>query len=185
MSAFTTQDRVTDTVALLQSWDAPSTHRTLRGEYLAFLDAHGPAALDRDGGPAHLTGSCYVFTPTLDHVLLCFHKKGQFWVQVGGHIEASDISVVTAALREAREESGLADLAVVDGVMDLDRHDLSSAFGRCNTHWDVGVAAFSPHVRPQVSDESERVAWFPIDALPEHTAPSVPERVATIVAQLR
>lgn len=185
MSAFIAQDRVTDTVALLQLWDAPVTHRTLCGEYLAFLDAHGPDALSRAGGPAHLTGSCYIFTPVLDHVLLCFHRKGQFWVQVGGHIESSDSSVVAAALREAREESGLADLAVVDGVLDLDRHDLSSAFGRCSTHWDVGVVALSPHVQPKVSDESEQVAWFPIGSLPENTAPSVPQRVATMVSQLR
>lgn len=157
----------------------------MRDEYVAFLHDRGGTALDRDGGPEHLTAGCFIFTPDLGHVLLCFHRKGQFWVQVGGHIDAADGDVVTAALREAREESGLGDLAVVDGVLDLDRHHLGAAFGRCQTHWDVGFAALSPLASPQVSDESEQVAWFPVDALPEPMANSVAKRVAVILGQLR
>ncbi len=136
---------------------------------MRFLQDRGIVALDRDGDPQHLTASCLIFTPTLTHVLLCFHKKGQFWVQVGGHIDATDDDdLVAAAMREAQEESGLTDLTVIDGVLDLDRHDLGAAFGRCRIHWDVGVAALSPLASPRVSEESERVQWFPVDALPPH-----------------
>ena len=176
--------RVADAISRLRAWDAPSSLVSARDDYVTFLLDRGAAALDRDGGPIHLTASCFIFTPTLTHVLLCFHKKGQFWVQVGGHIDATDDDLVVSALREAREESGLTDVTAIDSVFDLDRHDLAAAFGRCRTHWDVGVAAISPFVPPQVSDESEQVAWFPVDALPEPMAGSMSRRIAVMLEQL-
>lgn len=163
----------------------PPILRGLRDEYMTFLQDRGEAALERHGRPQHLTASCFIFTPELTHVLLCFHRKGQFWVQVGGHIDASDTSLVGAALREAHEESGLDDLTLIEGVVDLDRHDLGSAFGPCRTHWDVGVVAFSPLTQPQVSEESEQVQWFPVDALPSHMAGAVSQRITVMLDQLR
>ena len=176
--------KVIDAISRLRAWDAPSSLVSVRNEYVTFLFDRGAAALERAGGPVHLTASCFIFDPTLTHVLLCFHKKGQFWVQVGGHIDATDDDVVGAALREAREESGLTDVTAIDNVFDLDRHDLAGAFGRCRTHWDVGIAALSPLVPPQVSEESEQVAWFPVDALPHPMAGSMSGRIAAILTQL-
>lgn len=138
-----------------------------REEYLRFLNAAGDAALRRDGGPGHVTGSCFVFSPAFDRVLLCFHRKGQFWVQFGGHIELEDASVADAAQREAREESGIAGLVLLSpAIVDLDRHSLHAGFS-CSTHWDVGfVAVITPDSEISVSDESEDVRWFPISELP-------------------
>lgn len=175
---------VPDVIARLRAWEAPLHLVALREDYISFLQPRGAAALDRDGGPAHLTASCFIFTPDIAHVLLCFHRKGQFWVQVGGHIDTTDGSLVAAALREAREESGLADLSVADGVLDLDRHHLGAAFGRCQTHWDVGFAALSAFVPPVVSDESEQVAWFPVHSLPEGLGSSVAQRIDVMLQQL-
>ncbi|MBO0895901.1 NUDIX hydrolase [Arthrobacter sunyaminii] len=138
-----------------------------REEYLRFVTTAGDAALRRDGGPEHVTGSCFVFSPNFDRVLLCFHRKGQFWVQFGGHLEPQDATVAKAAQREAREESGISDLNLLSSaIMDLDRHDLHGGFS-CSAHWDVGYAAVvSSDVVISVSDESEAVRWFPVSALP-------------------
>ncbi|HSP76112.1 MAG TPA: NUDIX domain-containing protein, partial [Cryobacterium sp.] len=156
---------------LLAGWTPiDPAQRRLRNDYVAFVRAGLGSALDRDGSAEHLTASCFVFTPDLGHVLLCFHRKGQFWVQLGGHIEATDLSVAAAALREAREEGGITDLSPfgagpgdgspVDGFpVDVHRHALSSRFGRCTTHWDIGFAAVAPaDATPVTSDESEDVA---------------------------
>ncbi|MDP9983311.1 8-oxo-dGTP pyrophosphatase MutT (NUDIX family) [Pseudarthrobacter oxydans] len=139
-----------------------------RDDYLRFVTFAGDAALRRDGGPEHVTGSCFVFSPAFDRVLLCFHRKGQFWVQFGGHIESNDASVAEAAEREAREESGVGDLVLLSSaIVDLDRHDLHAGFS-CTAHWDIGFAAtIDPKVDIAVSDESEDVRWFPIDELPD------------------
>lgn len=68
----------------------------------------------------------------------------------------------------------------------MHRHDLAAAFGTCRTHWDVGFVAFAdPDARTVVSDESEDVAWFPVDALPPGTPEDFPVRLATVLAEVR
>ncbi|MFJ3319637.1 MULTISPECIES: NUDIX domain-containing protein [unclassified Curtobacterium] len=154
-----------------------------RDRFLAFVRTHGDAALRRDGGPEHLTASCFVFSPDLGSVLLCLHRKGRFWVQFGGHLEPGDRDLAEAARREAREESGIADLDLLDAsVADLDRHDLHGGFA-CAAHWDVGfVAVVDPARATTVSDESDDVRWFALDALPDGLAPGLPARLAAVVA---
>lgn len=164
-----------------------------RDAYLQFLNAAGDASLRRDGGPEHVTASCFVFSPDFDHVLLCFHRKGQFWVQFGGHLEPNDATVAEAAQREAREESGISDLTLLSSatspvtspapspvLMDLDRHDLHGGFS-CSAHWDVGFAAVvSPDAVISVSDESEAVRWFPVSGLPEQVPSGFGARLAHV-----
>lgn len=134
------------------------------------------AAVDLDGSPEHLTGSCFVLTPDLSQVLLCFHRKGQLWVQLGGHVESGDKSVAAAAYREAREEGGITDIHPFGTMpVDLHRHFLSSSLGTCRVHWDVGFVAFAEvDAVPVVSAESEAVAWFGVDRLPAQAPEDFP-----------
>lgn len=171
----------------LESWAAPNAQQeSLRRQYLTFAGDLGGAALRRDGGAAHVTASCFIFSTDLRHTLLCFHRKGHFWVQPGGHIEPADASVPSAALREAREETGLAAPSQVSGLLDLDRHALSADFGSCRTHWDVGLAALATTDELlQVSEESEQVAWFRIDSLPSPLASRVARRLLKLREALR
>jgi 8-oxo-dGTP pyrophosphatase MutT (NUDIX family) len=145
-----------------------SEQEQLRSSYIAFLEAHHDG-MTRGCVPAHLTASAMVLDAAASHVLLTLHRKGGFWAQVGGHCEPEDATLADAALREAREESGIANLRLVgDGPVDLDRHVLSSAFGTCAEHLDVRYAVVAPAgAQPSVSDESNDVAWFPADELPD------------------
>ncbi|MFE7844799.1 NUDIX hydrolase [Microbacterium sp. NPDC057407] len=149
-----------------------------RDSYEDFIREGGDSSLRREGGPEHVTASCFVFSPDRDHVLLCFHRKGRFWVQFGGHIEHDDVSVNAAAQREAREESGIRDLTLASPqIVDLDRHELHSGFS-CAAHWDIGYAAIvSMDSRVAVSDESVDVRWFALDNLPADTPPRFETRV--------
>ncbi|QYH35187.1 NUDIX hydrolase [Salinibacterium sp. M195] len=153
-----------------------------REGYLAFVTAGGADALQRDGGPEHVTASCFVFSPDFEQVLLCFHRKGQFWVQFGGHIEPQDASVADAALREAREESGISELTLRSAaIADLDRHELHGGFA-CAAHWDVGfVAIAAADVDFTASDESEDVRWFPTHTLPAEVPDNFPARIAAVL----
>lgn len=176
-----------DAVAVLTAWRAPSAEQdSLRRQYLAHLAAH-PDGLWRDGPPAHLTASCFVLDDAFSHVLLCLHGKGRFWVQFGGHLEPGDASLSAAALREGREESGLPELTLLrPDPVDLDRHQLSSAFGRCTEHLDVAFAAVAGRTATTaVSSESEDVAWWPVDDLPPGVVPDLPRRLQGLVARAR
>ena len=157
-----------------------------RDAFSDFVTAHGDDALWREGGPEHLTASCFVLSPDLSHVLLCLHRKGRFWVQFGGHLEHGDVSLADAARREAREESGVHDLDLATTrIVDLDRHDLHGGFA-CAAHWDVGfVAIAQPDVATSASDESDDVRWFPVDALPGALPPGFVDRLDGVRAAFR
>jgi 8-oxo-dGTP pyrophosphatase MutT (NUDIX family) len=175
-----------DLIGRLRQWmPLADSQSALRDEYLRFLSDAPQTALARDGGPEHVTGSCFVFTADLSRVLLCFHRKGRFWVQLGGHVESADSSVAAAAYREAREECGIDDLTPLGtGIVDVDRHALGGGF-RCSAHWDVGFAAVArSDAAPVASAESEAVAWWPVDALPENVPPHFGRRLAGVLAEL-
>jgi 8-oxo-dGTP pyrophosphatase MutT (NUDIX family) len=61
--------------------------------------------------PLHLTASALVVHPDSGRVLLRWHGRQQAWLQVGGHGDPGESDPLAIALREAGEETGLADLA--------------------------------------------------------------------------
>src|ERR1041385_3545216 len=70
--------------------------------------------------PGHVTASCYIVDPG-GRLLLHHHRRLGRWLQMGGHVEANELTA-DAALREGREESGLRDLAIDGGILDGDVH---------------------------------------------------------------
>jgi 8-oxo-dGTP pyrophosphatase MutT (NUDIX family) len=72
------------------------------------------AATSRDpwlrSEPLHVTGSAVIVHPATRRVLLRWHKRQQAWLQVGGHGDPGESDPLEVALREAAEETGLADL---------------------------------------------------------------------------
>src|SRR5258708_14112948 len=60
--------------------------------------------------PLHVTASALIVHPDTGRVLLRWHRRQQAWLQVGGHGDAGESDALAIALREAREETGLADL---------------------------------------------------------------------------
>ena len=161
-----------DAERVLQAWHAPDAQQErLRGELLAHC-AHHPDAMWKQGPPAHLTASALVFNSSLDKVLLTLHAKAGMWLQFGGHFEPADASVLAGATREAREESGIADLRLHPELVHVDRHALLAAgFGRCSEHLDLRYAGVADDEDGYaVSHESIDVAWWPVDGLPHASA---------------
>lgn len=60
--------------------------------------------------PLHFTASALIVHPRSRRVLLRWHQRQRLWLQVGGHGDPGETDPLRIALREAREESGLADL---------------------------------------------------------------------------
>ena len=153
-----------------------------RQDYLELLRS-SPRALHREGGQRHLTASAVVIDAPAEHVALMWHRKGQFWVQPGGHLEEGEASFEQAARREVTEEIGLEGLERVGaGPAVLHRHTLDAAFGRCEEHWDVQYLLRAPAPAAQLpltaSAESPEVLWVPwplIDGGPRRSSAALPE----------
>jgi 8-oxo-dGTP pyrophosphatase MutT (NUDIX family) len=76
----------------------------------------------RDQPEAHFTASAVVVDETGERTLLVHHRKSGSWFQPGGHFEPGDGSAGEAALREAREETGLDVRLAEPGLLDVDVH---------------------------------------------------------------
>jgi 8-oxo-dGTP pyrophosphatase MutT (NUDIX family) len=58
----------------------------------------------------HLTASAVIVHPPTRRVLLRWHPRLERWLQVGGHGDPGEHDPLVVALREAVEETGLADV---------------------------------------------------------------------------
>lgn len=137
--------------------------QALRRDFLVRLDA---GALRREDQPSHLTASAVVLDASRRAVLLVLHRKVGLWLQPGGHLEDGDTDLAAAALREAVEETGVADLQLASTVpFRLDRH---AAPCGARHHLDVQfLVRARDAATPAVSEESLDVRWFALDALPQ------------------
>ncbi|MFF5263238.1 NUDIX hydrolase [Actinomadura viridis] len=158
-----------DAVRVLRGWRAPdAAQERLRLDFVRHLEEH-PDGTWRECVPGHITASTIVLDDSRSRVLLTLHRKVKAWLQLGGHCEPGDATLAGAALREASEESGIEGLELPPVPVRLDRHAV-----RCHPegswHLDVQYAAFAPPgARHAISDESDDLRWFPVDALPEPT----------------
>ena len=159
----TANGTATSMAALRNYQPRDSGQAQLQGRFLELLASVGELAMVREHNPAHLTASALIVDPVADRVLLVLHNKVKRWLQTGGHVEPGE-DLATAALREAREESGIHDLVLGNDIVDLDIHQAPCG---AQEHWDVRFLAVAPtHATPVVSDESDDVAWFAADAIP-------------------
>src|ERR1700746_2824220 len=60
--------------------------------------------------PLHVTASALIVHPSSARVLLRWHQRQRAWLQVGGHGDPGESDPLAIALREAAEETRLADL---------------------------------------------------------------------------
>lgn len=174
-----------DALATLGDWTPTSPEQAaLRDRYVVHLEHHRDG-LSRDCRPDHLTASTLVVSPDGERVLLTLHAKARRWFQLGGHVEPGDASLADAALREAREESGLDRLALDRVPVQLSEHPVPFCGPDGDVHHlDVRFVATAPtDAEHAVSAESLDVAWWPVDGLPD-PEPDLVELVALALARL-
>lgn len=158
-------------------------HRTRRPDQAGTVDRiealvrSREDCLERSCPPGHITGSAWLVTPDGRRCLLTHHRKLDRWLQLGGHVDGES-DIAAAALREAREESGLpaaslslATLAGAPVLLDVDVHVIPARGDEPeHEHHDLRFLVLADAERPPVvSDESHDVRWFGPDELPAVT----------------
>lgn len=175
-----------DARSVLSGWSAPDDEQErLRRLYVSHTEAH-PDATSRECRPDHLTASAIIFSADHQRVLLTLHRVIKRWLQTGGHCEPADATLADAALREGREESGIPDLAIDPVPVLLSRHEVPCGPIRPAHHLDVQyVAVARSEAQHVISDESDDLAWFDVEALPAETDDSVRALIAAARTRLR
>jgi len=155
--------------------------RTMVDRLRTFVATH-EACFERTLEVGHVTGSAWVVDRNGSAALLTHHRKLGKWLQLGGHADG-DSDVRAVALREAREESGIAELAPAsDAIFDIDVHDIPARGDEpAHVHYDVRFAFFAERgAIPVASAESHAVAWVP---LPQMERYAVDDSVRRLVAK--
>jgi 8-oxo-dGTP pyrophosphatase MutT (NUDIX family) len=155
-------------LALLDRYQLRSAQESGTIDRIRCLLLERAGCFDRDCFPGHITASAWIVSRENRSVLLTHHRKLDRWLQLGGHTDG-EADVLVAALREAEEESGLADfepmpVAAGPEILDLDIHLIPAWAGEpAHEHHDIRfllrVSGAQP-IRRQAS-ESKAIQWFP------------------------
>ncbi len=131
--------------------------------FVSFIKTN-PDCFKRQLEIGHITGSAWLVNKAGSGVLLTHHRKLNRWLQLGGHAEGSS-DVLSVAMREAYEESGLNEIrAVSQNIFDIDIHPIPERKDeKAHYHYDVRFAFQSVGSEEYtVSDESHALSWVPI-----------------------
>jgi len=138
--------------------------------FIHFVESHNDC-FERSQLIGHVTGSAWLVNATGTHVLLTHHRKLNRWLQLGGHADGHT-NVLEVALKEAREESGIQQIQILNSQLyDIDIHQIPARKNEpTHFHYDarfvfqvVGSDSF------RVSDESHALDWINISELSHHT----------------
>jgi 8-oxo-dGTP pyrophosphatase MutT (NUDIX family) len=128
---------------LLGELAAHSAADELEAESLEWMRRFVAAPADpfgRENPAGHITASAVVARPDGESFLLLWHRKLGRWLQPGGHVEHEDASAFDAALREAREETGIVEFGAPLGrtILDVDVHQIPARKNEpAHHHFDV------------------------------------------------
>lgn len=114
------------------------------------------SAFSRANPHGHITASAVLVQPEGSAFVLRWHRKLGRWLQPGGHMEEADESVFAAALREAREETGIERFAFPTGdlILDMDVHPIP-AYGPdpAHFHYDIRYLLTVPESLPPLPED--------------------------------
>jgi 8-oxo-dGTP pyrophosphatase MutT (NUDIX family) len=129
-------------------------------DFLALLE--DPLAFKRERLEGHFTGSAWIVNKKRTHTLLTLHRKLNKWLQLGGHADGNE-NLAEVAMKEAKEESGLKSLRMVDvKIFDIDKHIIPARKDVPeHYHYDVRFLIEAEIEEPlQISEESKDLAWI-------------------------
>lgn len=120
----------------------------------------------------HMTASAWIIDKRATAALLVHHKKLNKWLQPGGHADGEE-DILAVAKKEAEEETGLKTLQLYHNLLfDIDIHLIPTHMHvKAHLHHDIRFLFIADREEEYiVSEESNELAWIPLDKLNEFTA---------------
>ena len=129
-----------------------------------------PDCLTRSDELTHFTASAWVTNPAHTKILMLYHNIYNSWSWPGGHADGED-DLLRVALREVREETGIADVRpAMEDVFSLEILTVNAHFKRGKyviPHLHLNLTYLleaddsqAVHSKP---DENSAVRWFDLD----------------------
>ena len=151
---------------------------------LDFLEKNGDAFL-RSNLLAHMTASSWIVNPERTKTLMVYHNLYDSWSWTGGHADG-ETDLLSVALREAREETGIAHVRPLSPeifsleVLTVDGHEKRGEYVPSHLHMNVTylLEAEESDTLHVCREENSGVAWFTLEeALKASSEPWFVERI--------
>ncbi len=155
---------------LLSEHQAFNAHEQRMLERLTdFVSAH-ENFYSRDLLIGHITASAWIVDESFSSALLLHHGKLNKWLQPGGHIE-DDADILSASIREAREETGIDVNPHSEKIFDVDIHEIPARPNEpAHFHYDIRFLLIADIAAPLlVSSESKDLAWVELNEIEKLT----------------
>ncbi len=146
--------------------EAPLQQETL-DQIVSFVQNHSNC-FQRTLEHGHITGSAWLLNKKKDKVLLTLHRKLRKWIQLGGHADG-DSDILNVAFSEAKEESGLQDIIILNTqIFDIAIHSVPKTVTDLpHIHYDIRFLFQTKNDEHFCikSEESIDLKWFTYDEL--------------------
>lgn len=128
---------------------------------ISFLQSHEDC-FERSLQIGHITASAWLLSKDSTKALLMHHTRLDKWLQLGGHCDGNP-DVLSVAIREAQEESGMNAIAPLStSIFDIDVHLIPAALHeKEHYHYDIGfLLQVMSDEQPVGNNESKDLRWF-------------------------
>ena len=140
-----------------------------KAQMLAYLEQF-PDILTRENTLCHFTASSWIVNKERTKVLMIYHNIYDSWAWTGGHADG-DANLCAVAIKEAKEETGLANVTPVkEGIYALQILTVESHYKRGeyvapHLHLDCCflLEADEAEMLTVCEAENSGVAWFPLE----------------------
>lgn len=140
-----------------------------RDRILQYMDAFADI-FSRENPLCHMTASAWVVNPARDRVLMAYHNIYQSWAWLGGHADG-ERDLLSVALREAREESGVQNVRPASQdiysieILTVDGHKKRGMYVSSHLHLNITylIEADDRDATTIKPDENSGVQWLSLD----------------------
>ena len=145
-----------------------------REAILAALRTYGPFLLERNCTLCHLTASGFIVSARGEQrrTLMVYHKIYRAWSWTGGHADG-EADLLSVALREAEEETGLAGIRPLSpriaslDILPVGAHRKNGSYVGPHLHLNAAYLLTGPEAAPLAgnADENDGARWLPAGAM--------------------